>query len=150
MDLCWQSDISASTLSGFAIAFLLLSKLSWSIICLKYRRPWFNSCVRKIHWRRDRLSTPVFVVFPCGSAGKESTCNADLGSTPGLGRSAGDGIGYPLQNSGLVHEVTKSQTRVSDFHCLFLPKSNHLLISWLQSLSAVDCGAQENKIILHR
>ena len=40
--------------------------------------------------------------FPCGSAGKESTCNAgDLGSTPGLGRSPGEGKGYPLQYSGL-------------------------------------------------
>ena len=27
-------------------------------------------------WRRDRLPTPVFLGFPCGSAGKESTCNA--------------------------------------------------------------------------
>ena len=38
--------------------------------------------------------------FPCGSAGKESTCNAeDLGSIPGLGRSPGEGEGYPLQYS---------------------------------------------------
>ena len=30
----------------------------------------------------------------------ESTCNAgDPGSTPGLGRAAGEGIGYPLQYS---------------------------------------------------
>ena len=29
--------------------------------------------------------------FPCGSAGKESTCNAgDLGSVPGLGRAPGE------------------------------------------------------------
>ena len=36
---------------------------------------------------RDRLSTPVFLGFLCGSAGKESTCNMeDLGSIPGLGR----------------------------------------------------------------
>ena len=28
---------------------------------------------------RDRLPTPVFLGFPCGSAGKESTCNTDLG-----------------------------------------------------------------------
>ena len=35
--------------------------------------------------------------FPGGSAGKESTCNAeDLGSIPGLGRSPGEGKGYPL------------------------------------------------------
>ena len=39
-------------------------------------------------------------VFPDGSVGKESTCNAgDPGSIPGLGRSAGEGIGYPLQYS---------------------------------------------------
>ena len=36
--------------------------------------------------------------FPCGSAGKESACNAgDLGSIPGLGRSPGEGNGNPLQ-----------------------------------------------------
>ena len=39
--------------------------------------------------------------FPGGSAGKESACNAgDLGSIPGLGRSPGEGKGYPLQYSG--------------------------------------------------
>ena len=52
------------------------------------RRPRFNSSVSKIHWRRDRLPTPVFLGFPYGSAGEESTCNAgDLSSIPGLGRS---------------------------------------------------------------
>ena len=35
--------------------------------------------------------------FPCGSAGKESACNAgDLGLIPGLGRSPGEGKGYLL------------------------------------------------------
>jgi len=75
----------------------------------------FDSWVRKIRWRRDRLPTPVFLGFPCGSAGKESICNAgDLGSIPGLERSPGEGKGYPLQYSGLensldciVHEVAK-------------------------------------------
>ena len=48
----------------------------------------FDSWVGKIRWRRDRLPTPVFLGFPCGSAGKESASNAgDLGSIPGLGRS---------------------------------------------------------------
>ena len=43
---------------------------------------------------------PVFLGFPYGSAGKESSCNAgDLDLIPGLGRSTGEGIGYPLQNS---------------------------------------------------
>ena len=62
--------------------------------------------------------------FPGGSDGKESACNAgDLGLIPGLGRSPGEGKGYPLQYSFLetptdrgawwaaVHGVTKSQTR---------------------------------------
>ena len=40
--------------------------------------------------------------FPGGSDGKESACNAgDLGSIPRLGRSPGEGKGYPLQYSGI-------------------------------------------------
>ena len=63
---------------------------------LQCGRPGFDPWVRKIHWRRDRLPTPVFLGFPCGSAGKESTCNAgDLGLIPGLERSPGAGKGYP-------------------------------------------------------
>ena len=45
---------------------------------------------------------PFPLGFPGGSAGKESTCSAgDLGLIPGLGRSPGEGNGYPLQCSGL-------------------------------------------------
>ena len=61
--------------------------------------------------------------FPCSSAGKESACNVgDLASIPGSGRSPGEGNGNPLQfwpgeSSGLYSPwVTKSQTRLSDFH----------------------------------
>jgi len=40
--------------------------------------------------------------FPGSSAGKESTCNTgDPSSVPGLGRSSGERIGYPLQYCGL-------------------------------------------------
>ena len=61
----------------------------------------------------------LYMGFPCGSAGKESACNAgDLGSIPGLGRSPEEGKGYPLQHSALetsmdctVHGVTKSWTQ---------------------------------------
>ena len=57
------------------------------------------------------------VGFPCGSAGKESTCNmGDLGLIPGLGGSSGEGNTYLLQYSGLensvdciVHRVAKSR-----------------------------------------
>ena len=48
----------------------------------------------------------MFLGFPCGSANKESTCNVrDLGSIPRLGRSPGDGKGYPLQYSGLENSM---------------------------------------------
>ena len=61
--------------------------------------------------------------LPFDSSGKESTCNVgDLDLIPELGRYPGEGKGYPLQYSGLknsmdciVHGVTKSRTRLSDF-----------------------------------
>ena len=65
-----------------------------------------------------------FLGFPCGSAGKESVCNVgNLGSIPGLGRSPGEGKGYPIQYSGLensldciVHGIAKTWIQLSDFH----------------------------------
>ena len=47
--------------------------------------------------------------FPGGSAGKETACDArDLGSIPELGRSPGEGNGYPLQYSGLENSMDYS------------------------------------------
>ena len=44
--------------------------------------------------------------FPCSSDSEESACNAgDLGLVPGLGRSPGEGKGYPLQYSGLENSM---------------------------------------------
>ena len=65
--------------------------------------------------------------FPGGLDGKESACSVgDLGSIPRLGKSPGEGKGYPLQYSGvensmdcIVHGVTKSQTGLSNFHFHF-------------------------------
>ena len=65
--------------------------------------------------------------FPGGSTGKESSYNAgDLGSISVLGRSPGEGKGYPLQYSRLensmnciVHGVAKSWTQQNDFHFHF-------------------------------
>jgi len=102
------------------------------------RRPQFNSWVGKIPWRRDRLHTPVCVGFPGDSAGKESTCNAgDLGLILGLGRSPGEGKGYPLKYSGLensmdcrVHSVAKCGTWLSNFHLTFLS-----VTLWLKDLN---------------
>ena len=83
-----------------------------------------------IHLKLTRLQLTIERSYqthggcPCGPAGKESACNAgDLGSTPGLGRSPGEGKGYPFQCSGLensmdciVHGVEKSRTQLSEFH----------------------------------
>ena len=66
----------------------------------------------------------VYVGFSDSSVGKESACSAgDLGSISGFRRSPGEGKGYPLQYSGpensmdcIVHQVTKSQMWLGDFH----------------------------------
>ena len=65
--------------------------------------------------------------LPCGSAGKESVCNAgDQGLIPRLGRSPGES-NSPFQCSGLensldciVHGVAKSWTRLSNFHFIII------------------------------
>ena len=65
--------------------------------------------------------------FPCGSAGKESICNAgDLSSIPGLGRSPGEGKGYPLQYSwvSLVAQLVKNPSAMWE--------------TWVRSLSGED------------
>ena len=65
--------------------------------------------------------------FPGSSAGKESTCNAgDPSSVPGLGRSAGEAIGYLLQYSW----VSLGAQQVKN-----LPA---LMETWVQSLGWED------------
>ena len=96
----------------------------------------------KIHWTRDRRPTPVLFGFPCGSAGKESACNAeDLGSIPGLGRPPEEGKGYPLQYSSLensmdciVYGVAKSRTRLSNFHFPGNSQSQLFCTSYLKTI----------------
>ena len=55
--------------------------------------------------------------FPHSSVGKESACNAgDPGSIFGLGRSAGNGIGYPRQYSwaSLVTQMVKNLLAIQE------------------------------------
>ena len=52
------------------------------------------------------LPIPAFLGFPCGSAGKEATCNGeDLGSIPGLERPPGGGNGNPFQYPSLENAM---------------------------------------------
>ena len=86
-----------------------------------------DSWVRKNLWRRDRLPTPVFLGFPLGSDGKESTCTAgDLDSIRGLEDPLDKEMAthciilawrIPMDRGAwraAVHGVAKSQTRISD------------------------------------
>ena len=64
----------------------------------------------------------------------------ELGSIPGLGISPREGKGYPLKYSGLenamdciVHGITKSRTRLSDFHFTY-PMSIHFVFCYLIKL----------------
>ena len=61
---------------------------------------------------KDTLTSTVYTVgFPHSSVGKESACNAaDPGSIPGSGRSATEGIVYPLQDiwASLVAQLVYS------------------------------------------
>ena len=83
-----NSSLSYNESNNF-LAFLLPVKASMIAQLVKnppamqeIPDPW----VRKIPWRRDRLPTPVFLGFLCGSVIKECTCNAgDLGLIPGRG-----------------------------------------------------------------
>ena len=84
------------------------------------------------------------------SVGKESACNAgDLGLIPGLGRSPGEGKGYPLQYSGLenslgciIHGVAKSWTWLNDFHFTFTKCSTNT--HWFISLRTTLSGSYSN------
>ena len=87
--------------------------------------------------------------FPCGSASKESACDAgDLGSIPRLGRSPGEVKGYLLQYSGLensmdciVHGVTKSWTQLSNFHLLTYLTVYLRLLIFLSEILFPACAA---------
>ena len=94
-----------------------------------------NQRSHMMQWRLDTVKyiNKYFGGFPCGSDGEESTCNAgDLGSIPGLGRSPGEGKGYPLQYSGLENSRdhkesdTTQRLSLSLFYKMILDKGWYL------------------------
>ena len=71
----------------------------------------------------ERLSATIGASLVAQLVKNPPALAGDPSSTPGLGRSPGEGKGYSCQYSGpensmdgIVHGVTKSQTRLSDFH----------------------------------
>ena len=88
--------------------------------------------ITSVHWVLSHLSFPfslplLGIAFPDSSVGKYSACNAgDPGLIPGLGRSTGVGIGYPLQYSwaSLVAQLVKNLPAMPE--------------TWVQSLGWKD------------
>ena len=114
--MCWLFILGGQSIevSVFRVDFLW----DWLV--------WSSCCPRDSQEASPapQLENINYLGFPDSSVGKESTCNAgDPGLIPGSGRSPGEGKGYPLQYSGLensmdwiVHGVSKSRARLSDFH----------------------------------
>ena len=91
----WQREIRVGS---YTVRLSLVAQLGENLSAVQETPVQFHSW--EICWRRHRLPTPVFLGFACGSAGKESVCNAgDLGLIPGLGRFPEEGKGNPLQYS---------------------------------------------------
>ena len=97
---------------------------------------------QNILWKKHPIQQYVKFGFPLSSVSKESPCNAGHpGSIPGLGRSAGEGIGYPLQYFWASHvaQLVKNPPAMQE--------------TWFQSLGWEDLlekGKDTHSIILAR
>ena len=117
--LCYPPETITTMLSGYnLIQNKRLKKSNPTKTKQKYQSTFFTCYF---------TGSSIRMGFPDSSVGKESVCNAgDPSWIPGLGRSAGEGEGYPLQYSGLenstdctVHGVAKCWTWLRDFHFQF-------------------------------
>ena len=88
---------------------------------MQCKRPRFDSWVGKVHWRRDRLPTLVFLGFPSCSAGKESACDAgaEKAMAPHSSTLAWEIPWTEGPDRLAVHGVIKSRTWVNDFTFTF-------------------------------
>ena len=102
--------------------------VSWRIAYSRHGWQRKEFCISISEAVKGNMTILVYVEgFPDNSVGKESMCNeGDPGSIPGLGRSTGEGIGYPLQYSwgSLVSQQVKN-----------LPE---MLETWVRSLGWED------------
>ena len=91
-----------------------------------------------------------YMGFPDSSVSKESTCNAgDPGSIPGLGRSPGKGIGYPLQYSwtSLVSQLVKNQPTMQETWVGKIPQRRERLptpVFWPTEFQYSPWGGKES------
>ena len=142
-DWCEHQELFYLLLSGGCFSEFGPFSLSWDKLVLspKWKLSsadfWTFFCAgRSLSLKCPPFGYSIFKCgFPSASDHKESACNSGdagaVGSIPGLGRSPGEGNGYPLQCSCLenstdrgtwratVHGVTKTKTRLSDWHFHF-------------------------------
>ena len=152
--MCWCAVMQLFCRSDQEAPFvsIIRNRQRWELSSSHWQFPKIQASAYKFEFYPGQLRLPLLSPEPTGflhsflrmgffggSTGKESACNAgDLGLIPGLGRSPGGGKGYPLQYSGLensmdciVHGVTKSWTRLSDFHFHFTFEKTYVTYSGL-------------------
>ena len=108
LELSWRSclyifEINPLSVASFAIIFSQSQGCLFTLL--------INSLTMKTKLKTFSSFSRTIEHFPHSSVGKESACNAgDPGSILGSGRSAGEGIGYPLQYSWalLVAQLVKN------------------------------------------
>ena len=104
----------SSTLWAFLVAQLVKNPPAM-------QKTWVQSLGWKDSLEKGKATHSSIFGLPCGSAGKESTCNAeDLGSVPRLGRVPGGGHGHPLQYSCLENPYGFSQMIDDEIFLFFI------------------------------
>ena len=127
------------TAAPWAAWHLLQYPQCWGHHCREERTPfwcWWGLFWILVLFFLISFGTQTVRGFPDSSVGKESACNAGgPGSIPGLGRSAGEGIGYPLQYSwaSLVAQLVKNTPAMQE--------------TWVRSLGWKD--SLENRTATH-
>ena len=125
----WNSPSQNTGVGSHSLLQVSSQPRDWTLVFCVTGRFFTIWATREAHIHKyTHIHTIYPLGFPCDSAGKESDCNVgDLGSIPGLGRSPGEGKGYPLQYFDLessmdciVHGVAKSWTWLSDFHFVYI------------------------------
>ena len=101
-------------LNSLIYHFFISAHISFNILFLKVSSKPKLGCHASCQdpkWystQNSELSIDIFHIFPGGSDGKGSSCNAGVASSiPGLGRSPGEGSGNPLQYSGLENPMDR-------------------------------------------
>ena len=103
----WAVDVPAGVMHITVFGIYFKSVWASSQVELMVKNPPTNAGDMR-HGFSPRVRKIPCSRAPCGSAGKESGCNAgDLGSIPGSGRSPGEGNGNPLQYSCLEKSMDR-------------------------------------------